>query len=260
MSEFFRRFSSVIKSADESEIRSDPMLQGKLRIDQSGNVVISYSPFEHIERSAKIAIVGITPGAQQASNALAEARRHLLGGKSDDEVLRLAKTHASFSGPMRTNLIEMLDYVGLNRSIGVASTGTLWAENNDLVHFTSALRYPVFVNGKNYSGQPSIAAVQILRELVEVCLCEETVALPTAVWIPLGPVATTALEHLVGKGCLVSERVIAGLPHPSGANAERIAYFVGRKARENLSPKTNAQTLDLARTQILDQVARLGCI
>jgi hypothetical protein len=29
--------------------------------------------------------------------------------------------------------------------------------------------------------------------------------------------------------------VLVGLPHPSGANAERIAFFLGRKAQHALS-------------------------
>ena len=34
------------------------------------------------------------------------------------------------------------------------------------------------------------------------------------------------------------------MPHPSGANAERIAYFLGRKSREALCAKTDPAKLD----------------
>ena len=37
------------------------------------------------------------------------------------------------------------------------------------------------------------------------------------------------------------------MPHPSGANAERISYFLGRKPRERLSAKTDPHKLDGAR-------------
>jgi hypothetical protein len=53
------------------------------------------------------------------------------------------------------------------------------------------------------------------------------------------------------------ERVLEGLPHPSGSNAERIAYFLGRKNRGALSSKTNPEKLDRAREVLRRQVARL---
>jgi hypothetical protein len=45
--------------------------------------------------------------------------------------------------------------------------------------------------------------------------------------------------------------VLNGLPHPSGANAERIAYFLGKKAKESLSVKTNPATLDSAKCKLI---------
>ena len=39
---------------------------------------------------------------------------------------------------------------------------------------------------------------------------------------------------------LSAARVLSGLPHPSGANAERIAFFLGRKKREDVSSKVDA--------------------
>jgi hypothetical protein len=53
---------------------------------------------------------------------------------------------------------------------GLGSMAELWDGRSDLDHFTSALRYPVFVNGGNYSGQPSMTATPILRELLDTCL------------------------------------------------------------------------------------------
>jgi hypothetical protein len=62
---------------------------------------------------------------------------------------------------------------------------------------------------------------------------------------------------LVRNGVLDAARVLNGLPHPSGANAERIAYFLGRKARDALSPKTDATALDHARARLIGQIAAL---
>jgi hypothetical protein len=76
-----------------------------------------------------------------------------------------------------------------------------------------------------------MTAIPVLRELLCRCLGEEVAALPHAAWVPLGPKATEGLIWLVQRGLLPSEQVLVGLPYPSGANAERIAYFLGRKAQ-----------------------------
>jgi UDP-N-acetylmuramyl pentapeptide synthase len=81
-----------------------------------------YSPFDHVNLSAKIVIVGLTPGLQQARNALAAARSALNKGASVETAAAEAKVYASFSGPKRNNLIRLLDYIGIARILGVDST------------------------------------------------------------------------------------------------------------------------------------------
>jgi len=51
--------------------------------------------------------------------------------------------------------------------------------------------------------------------------------------------------------------VLMGLPHPSGANAERIAYFLGRKERALLSAKTAPENIEAARARLSEQIAAL---
>jgi hypothetical protein len=152
---------------------------------------------------------------------------------------------------MRSNLVAMLDHVGPNTWLGMPSCVSLWDADDHLVHFTSALRYPVFVNGKNYSGQPSMTLTPTLRRLLDECLAEEAKALSDAFWVPLRPKALQGVDWLVHRGALKAERVLQGLPHPSGANAERVAYFVRRKPREALSSKTDPVSLDCARERII---------
>jgi len=43
---------------------------------------------------------------------------------------------------------------------------------------------------------------------------------------PLGPKVAQVFEMLIKQGVLDSNQILFGLPHPSGANAERIAYFL----------------------------------
>jgi hypothetical protein len=252
------QFASLLTSVGEAEIRADVTLGSRLVLSQSGSLVISYAPFEHIQRGAKVVIVGITPGEQQARNALLELRRQLLQGADHATALAKAKVFASFSGAMRANLIAMLDHIGLHRWAGLTSIAELWTSRTDLAHFTSALRYPVFVNGTNYSGQPSMTATPLLRELLVSCLKEEALALPDAVWIPLGPTATAGVEWIIQQGALKRENVLMGLPHPSGASSERIKYFLGQKHKRDLSIKTEPIRLDAARERLTAQIISLG--
>ena len=78
-----------------------------------------------------------------------------------------------------------------------------------------------------------------------------------AVFVPLGDKAADTLNFLSGQGVVSMSQVLAGLPHPSGASAERIAHFLGTKARLALSPKTDPGRLDLARTQLRTQARGL---
>jgi hypothetical protein len=174
-------------------------------------------------------------------NALFEARRCLLSGSNDQEAMEKAKIFASFSGPMRTNLVAMLDSVGVNQALKLSSTASLWTSDAPRVHFTSALRYPVFVNGANFSGAPAILSTPLLQTQLMQWFATEMAALPNAVFVPLGPKVTEAVEAAAKHLGLGTERVLSGLPHPSGANAERIAFFLGRKRREDISSKVNAE-------------------
>src|ERR1700749_3312913 len=105
MSEFLTRFSHIIGSSSDEELKRDPTLGGKLSIFAENRLSIFYAPFEWVQPNARVIIAGITPGMQQASDALIEAWRQIKSGKETNDVLRAAKVYASFSGPMRSNLI-----------------------------------------------------------------------------------------------------------------------------------------------------------
>lgn len=66
------------------------------------------------------------------------------------------------------------------------------------------------------------------------------------------------MQWLTDEGHFRPEQVLAGLPHLSGASAERIAYFLGRKQSSHLSAMTNASVLDAARTALQAKVTRLA--
>lgn len=252
----FEQFSPIL--ANSSVSLSEVDLPKELLLASEGSLDTFYAPFDYINPKARVTICGITPGRSQAVTALNEARLLLKAGASLEEAKRKAKETASFAGAMRKNLIGMLDHIGLAQLLGIDSCSRLFDTHTHLVHYTSALRYPVFVNGENYSGSPSMLSQKSLRHQVDTHLAEEVRALGrNCVYVPLGPKVAEAFEHLQRKDLVKPEQVLAGLPHPSGANAERISYFLGNKAREQLSTKTNADVLDSARTHLRAKVASL---
>src|SRR5690606_32290636 len=99
---------------------------------------------------------------------------------------------------------------------------------------------------KNFSGSGLLRSA-LLREQLETWFASECDVLPEALFVPLGSAAEGACQHLVGLGKLSGQQILSGLPHPSGANAERIAYFLGRKARGLLSSRTVPEPLDAGR-------------
>ena len=216
---------------------------------------VAYAPFDHVNRDADVVIVGLTPGRQQMRNALLEAQRCLKAGMSEQEAMKAAKVFASFSGPMRANLVAMLDSVGVNAALGLPSTSSLWDKDTHRVHFTSAQRYPVFIDGENYFGSPSMISIPLLRSQLLQRFGTEMADLSKAIFIPLGPKVTEAVETAAKQLGLSTERILSGLPHPSGANAERIAFFLGRKAREDVSRKVDPERLLLARASLAEKVA-----
>lgn len=228
-----------------------------LEMARDGDVAVHYSPFDFVRTGAKVAIVGITPGAQQSRNALASMHAALAGGAGVEEALRMAKDHASFSGAMRSNLVAMLDHVGVARWLGIPSTASLWGEHVHFAHFTSVLRYPVFVGGRYYGGaSPDMQSHPLLRRQIDTWFGSELALLPDVLWVPLGDKVAVAVRSVADrKG--ISPRILDGLPHPSGANAERISYFLGRKAREVLSLKTNPEKIDAGRRRALAAMERL---
>ena len=96
-----------------------------------------------------------------------------------------------------------------------------------------------------------------LREWLEAYAGTGLSMLPGAAIVPLGAKVAAAMRHLADLGRVKSEQVLDGLPHPSGANAERIAYFLGENPAPLCSAKTNTATLDTAREALCVRVNRL---
>jgi hypothetical protein len=255
-------FAPILRSMAYDELEAEVRDPRRLLLETSAHrgkrIDIAYAPFDQVNLHAKIVIVGLTPGRQQMRNALLEAHRQLLSGKSVDEALAAAKVFASFSGPMRSNLVGMLDDIGVSDRLGLSTAASLWGQDNHLVQFTSVLRYPVFIDGANYSGNPDILVTKALVNQVRTYFAAEMRVLSGAIFVPLGPRVTAALEMLADQCGIDQSQVLSGLPHPSGANSERIAYFLGRKTRDALSGKTNPYMIDEARRLLVGKMQRLA--
>jgi hypothetical protein len=257
MTALFEKFAPAIRSLNLSEVRHAAQIPAAFDLAREGSLSAHYIPFDWVNPAARIVIVGITPGFTQWQNAMREAQKQLIAGKSPAEALREAKRTGAFSGPMRPNLVALLDHFGLNQWLGIKSCESLFSTDAHLVQTTSALRHPIFVDGENYNGTPGMTQHRLLQNLLLEHFGPEAQQLKKAVLVPLGPKVSEALAWLVQKGKLDGARVLDGMPHPSGANAERIAYMLGRKPREALSTKTNAVKLDEAAESLREKIAAL---
>ena len=255
--DLFPAHADVLAHLDEG-FAASPGLPAELHISTQDQLSTWYAPFDHINPNAKVVLVGITPGRSQSVEAITVARRELHAGSDARRASSAAKHAASFAGAMRANLVAMLDHIGLNHTLGLSSCQVLFGARSDLVHYTSALRYPVFIDGKDYAGTPSILQTPYLKAMADRWLAAEVAALPEAYWIPLGKEPKAVLEAFAKEGRLDRSRILDGMPHPSGANAERIAYFLGRKSRDKLSAKTAPDAIDRGREELRGRLGWVG--
>jgi len=148
------RYLYFVTSLPERErYQQTELLVPDLRMgsDDEGKVVVYYAPVEWRNPEARLAIVGVTPGFTQMEIAVRVARRELLAGADPDTACRRAKCAACFAGPMRQNLVSMLDGLTLSEFLGCAAEA-LFTTSSHLLHATFAVCFPVFVDGQNHTG------------------------------------------------------------------------------------------------------------
>lgn len=258
----FSTYAEYLRTATDAQISHELLNPDRLLLGEAIHnrkaLTVAYAPFDYVNRHARVVIVGLTPGRHQMQQAVLEARRLLRSGASLDQAEAGAKIHASFSGPMRSNLVAMLDHIGLAGHLGLDTTGDLWGVASGVAHFTSALRYPVFVDGRNYSGVPGLLRVPLLLDQLTRWFGSELRALPEAIVVPLGPTVAEAVVATVAATGFDRRRIITGLPHASGANAERIAFFLDRKARHGLSAKVAPDRIIAGRQAAISCIKQLG--
>ena len=224
--DLIEKYAPILCGATPPVVR-DP----RLLMDASGDVKIYYAPFEYINPSARIVLVGITPGPTQMVNANNEARRALHAGKSSMEAIQAAKSVGAFSGePLRGNLINQLNHWGFHKWLGLTDSADLFSTSRHLVQTTSLLRYPVFVKDDDYRGSPDMTKHPLLRKYLLENFAAEVEELKDAVFVGLGPQVQKVLDRLIQERVLNPDRVIGGMLHPSGNCTYRINYLIGDRS------------------------------
>lgn len=260
----FLDYADLIAATDLERVAKAADIPDGFLLARAGRVEARYIPFDYVNPAARVVLVGISPGFVQWKNAMRAAQQGLRAGLPLPELLRAAKYTGAFSGAIRPNLVALLDHIGLQRWLGIASCASLFGADAHLMHVTGALRQAIFVDGPdqsklNYNGaNPNMLTTPLLQAQLLDYFGQEAGALPNAVFVPLGPKVSLALSWLARRGVLDEARILHGLPHPSGANAERIAYFLGRKENAALSSRTNGARIDADRLALRAKMAALG--
>jgi hypothetical protein len=247
-SSLFDKYSPILRNSTPPVVRDERLL-----IDERGAIKIYYAPFEYVNRSARVVLVGITPGPTQMLNANHEAQRALMSGKSSQDTMRAAKDTAAFSGePMRGNLIKQLNHWGVQRWLGLKDAAALFSTNRQLVQTTSLLRYPVFANAKDYCGAPDMMKHPLLKKHLLDYFVSEVTELNNAVFLGLGPMVQKILDRLIDSGVIEKDRIIGGMLHPSGNNTYRLNYLTGSRAGP-VPYATNPTPYDKGRLEFMDR-------
>ena len=223
----------------EKEIRNETLkdsytkedlMKEKYLVSKEGEIEIYYAPFDYINLDASIIIVGITPGWTQMEKSFKTIINELTKNNDFSLALKKVKSECSFAGSMRSNLIKMLDDLELDKKLNIHSTSELFKIENSFLHSTSVIKYPVFNNGKNYTGSaPSPQKSEVLWEQIEKLFIPEIKEFKGKLIIPLGKSVSEILLKIQSKNKLNDNFILNGFPHPSGANGHRAKQFESNK-------------------------------
>lgn len=228
----FDKYCDEIKRLNS--FAKEDVLNKKFELYNKNNLKIYYAPHnEIINKKAKIFIVGITPGWTQTCIAYKTAHEGLIKELNHEAIKKECKRNSRFAGSMRKNLIDMLDELGLNEKLYINSCAKLFETQDELLHTTSMLPYPVFINDQNYTGSnPKILGNEVLNSYLRKYFYKEVKSLPNVLIIPLGKAVEEVLELMISENLIKREQCLLGFPHPSGANGHRKMQFEEKK--ENL--------------------------
>lgn len=256
----FAQFSEKLRRLGAAGVESHEFDLGK-----QGPYRLQYIPFEHVNRAAKLVIVGITPGPTQLRLAYDTAQRLLQQSTSTAEILTSVKKIGAFGGPsMRPNLLKMLRYFRFDKLLKLQDVEALWSENSDILHSTSVVPHAAFKNGKMFAGSfDEVITSPLLRECFVDCFVATIKEIGSqALFVALGPCPEAALNWCVDQGHLERDQVLGAFCHPSTSGGSKTRYYLRGITREALDPqdptRSQCDWLDQAYEQMRISMSRLG--
>lgn len=227
------RFAEFLPKSPPTELAD---LDERLRIFSDGRVEVWYAPLGKPVEQPRLWILGITPGWRQMRIAYESAAKALSAGVSPKRAVEAEKPQVAFAGSMRRNLVSMMDEIGLADALNVESTAELFG--TDRIRTGSVLKFPVFRRGKNYAGHsPKPTTHPALIEMLDEILVRELQSVGDCMILPLGKSVERCLEYAAPAARVSRSNILAGFPHPSGANGHRIKQF--SEMRPTLSKMVN---------------------
>lgn len=227
------RLTDAIRALPPGDLTPAHITTEQFRLFGTWDLATYYAPLDYVEPGARVILVATAPPLAYAVAAHMAARDGLSAGLAREEAWHRAALAARPSGTFRTNLVHMLDGLGLATALGVPTLRTELDGGSGRVHFTYCVRYPVLVNDLDYAGRrPRLLRYAPLRRFVDEVLASELAELPQAIVIPVGRVAGEAVASLIETGRIELARCLLGVPNPSGANGHREEDY--ERSREEL--------------------------
>lgn len=243
----FHRFSN-----DVMRLGADGIAAPQFSLGQSASYELRYTPFEYINRGAKLVIVGITPGNTQLALSYGKAQELLRQGHAEDLILREVKKAGAFGGPsMRPNLLKLLRHFHFDQLLGISDVESLWGSNADLLQSTSVVPHAAFKAGKMFAGSfDEVLASPLLSECFRDCFVPSVREMESdTLFVGLGPCPEAALDWCVHNGALQRKQVLGAFCHPSSAGGSTTRYYLREVAKGEL----NTENPVLRRTDWLDR-------
>jgi hypothetical protein len=232
-----------LSELSEQELEREVKEPNVLRIypveepEDSYGIAILWAPFDYVNRNARLAIVGVTPGPTQAMLSYKAVLSANAKGEDPEASLARTKAASSFRGNViEPNIKSLLEHSGVSERVGIDDIDELWSNEAHKVHFTSTIRYPTFLNRKLYNNQIDSLKHPELRRYVENYLAEELSALPTgSLIVALGSRGPKIVRHAAKVAGIDRKRVVE-LPHPSGSAAGAVRDFLSERRTESFRP------------------------
>ena len=230
--ELFPRFADALMRQGSGGIAAPEFSLG-----HATEYALRYTPFEFVNRDAKLVIVGITPGNTQLALAYGKAQELLRQGYPRDVILREVTKVGAFGGSsMRPNLLKMLRHFRFERLMGIADVESLWESNAHLLHPTSVVPHAAFKAGKMFAGSfDEVLASPLLGECFRDCFVPSVREMDSAtLFVGLGPCPQAALDWCVRHGVLERKQVLGAFCHPSSSSGSATRYYLREVAKSEL--------------------------